>query len=97
MENSDGVGKNKGGTCGNGVGSNNGGTGGTVEDNMNGGGDMVEREGDPRRREELLPNRRTLRGKRRGKKNISVEEQQRLACAMQRWLGKQILGPKSHH
>ena len=44
------------------------------------------------------PNRKTLRGKRRGgKKNISVEERERLACAMQRCLGKQNLGPESHH
>ena len=99
MENSDGVGSINGGTCGNGVGSNNnGGNGGTVGNNMDGGGDVRELEVNPRCREEPLPNRKTLRGKRRGgKKNISVEERERLACAMQRWLGKQNLGPESHH
>ena len=98
MENSDGVGSNNGGTCGNGVGSNNGGTGGTVRDNVDGGGGVVEIRGDPSRREEPVPNRKTLRGKRRGsKKNISVEERERLACAMKRWLGKQSLGPEAHH
>ena len=55
---------------------------------MDGGGAMEEIGVDPRHREELLPNRRTLRGKRRGKKNISVEEERRLAHAMKRWLGE---------
>ena len=52
----------------------------------------------PRRREEPVTKRRTLRGKRRAKdKNISSEEQEMLASAMKCWLGNQNLGPEMHH
>ena len=65
---------------------------------MDGGGGGMELGTNPRHREEPVPKRKTLRGKRRAKKrNISSEEEERLASAMKRWLGKQSLGPEKHH
>ena len=54
---------------------------------MDGEGAGGEVEGEPRHRGKPATKRKTLRGKRRGKKNISEQEKERLALAMQRWLG----------
>ena len=96
MENSYGVGNNNGGACGNGVGSVNGGNGGAVGTGMDGVGGGKELGTNPRCREAPVPKRRTLRGKRTKKKNISKEEEEMLATAMKRWLGKQNQGPEKH-
>ena len=93
MESGNGVGSDNGGTCGNGGASEtvwdsgNGGTSGTVRGNgtVDGGGDMEIGNG-PRHREELPTKRKPLRGMRRGKRNISKEEEMRLANAMKHWL-----------
>ena len=62
---------------------------------MDGGGGMKEIEVNPRCGEAPLTKRKPLRGRRRGrKKNISEEEERRLAEAMSNWLGKQNLGPE---
>ena len=92
-ENGCGVGNN-GRTSGNGGASGTVWDCGTVEGNVDGGGGM-KIEGGPGHREELPTKRKPLRGKRRGKGNISMEQEIRLANAMERWLGVAKPRPKN--
>ena len=72
--------------CGNRGTSGTVGDSGTVEGNVDG-GDGVKIGSGPRHRKELPTKRKPLRGKRRAKGNISMEEEIRLATTMKRWLG----------